>query len=391
MESSGKILVKTGKERLGREDLLALLALEDAEQASSNAIERSFEGPNRGLRRALFLLAVFVLSFVGANYALIARSSLAPKRVAGVAFLGTCEPSAEIRIAAETLGTVSAIVVRPGDTVEPGQLLLKMDDREARAALEQAKLEREIAMQNLSPVRLRYTETKERLSVSQLETQQLPTRQWRDSPERATAAYEHARTNYERSEALFEAGVLSKQELDDKAVELRLAKDDLSNAQKLADAAQNLELDQRNHATAESEVTREDNQQALQQANLKYDEAQRRVAAAEVRAPRRGVVAEVSAHVGDRLSAGVLLVRLAELHTMVVEVPIAAELVSQLRLRQVASIELPTLPSQTVMGTIREINPLPSANMTHNVQVEFSNNDLILFSGQPAKVRFLNQ
>jgi hypothetical protein len=43
------------------------------------------------------------------------------------------------------------------------------------------------------------------------------------------------------------------------------------------------------------------------------------------------------------------------------------------------------------MGTIREINPLPSANMTHNVQVEFSNNDLILFSGQPAKVRFLNQ
>jgi multidrug resistance efflux pump len=391
MESTGKILVRPGKERLERADLLALLAEEDAEQASSSAIERSFERPNRGLRRVLFFLALFVLSFLGANYALVAHSSLAPKRVAGVAFIGTCKPSSEIRIAAETLGTVSEIAVRPGDTVEVGQLLLKMDDREARAALGQASLEREIALQNLSPTRLRYTESKERLSVSQLETQQLPTRQWRDSPERATAAYEHARTNYERSEALFEAGVLSQQDVDDKAVELRLAKDDLINAQKLADAAQNLETDQRNHATAESEVTREENQEAFQEADLKFAEAQRRVAEAAVLAPRRGVVAEVSAHVGDRLSAGVLLVRLADLHTMVVEVPIAAELVSQLRVQQRASIELPTLPVRTVMGTIREINPLPSANMTHNVQVEFSNNDLILFSGQPAKVRFLNQ
>lgn len=390
MDSSGKILVRPGKERLGREDLLALLAAEDAEQASSTALERSLEGSNRGMRRALFLVAIFVLSFVGANYALIEHKSTAPKQVAGVSFIGTCEPSAEIRISAESLGTVSEIDVQPGDRVERGQILLRMDDREARAQLNQAALEREIAQQNLSPSRIRYAESKEKLSVSQLETQQLPTRQWRDSPERAMAAYEHARTNYDRSAALFEAGVLSKQELDDKAVELRLAKDDLTNAQKLADASRTLEVDEREHATAESEVTHEENIQAFQEADLKFHEAQRRVAAAVVRAPLHGVVAEVSAHVGDRLSAGVLLVRMAELHTMVVNVPIAAELVSQLRIHQEVSIELPTLPSRSVVGMIREINPLPSANMTHNVQVEFSNNDLSLFSGQPAKVRFLN-
>jgi multidrug resistance efflux pump len=388
MDSSGKILVKPGHERFRREDLLALLAGEDAEQASSSALERSFASPNRGMRRALLLVAIFVISCVAANYALLGRSSSTPKQAAAVAFIGTCEPSSEIRVSAESLGTVSEIAVQPGDTVEQGQLLLKMDDREARAALRQASLERSIALQNLSPARIRYTESKERLSVSQLETQQLPTRQWRDSPERAMAAYEHARTNYDRSEALFEAGVLSKQELDDRDVELRLAKDDLANAQKLADASQILESDERETATAESEVTHQENIQAFQEADLRFREAQRRVAAAEVRAPRRGVVAEVSAHVGDRLSAGVLLVRLADLHTMIVEVPIAAELVSQLRVDQPASIEL---PSRSVMGTIREINPLPSANMTHNVQVEFSNNDLSLFSGQPAKVRFLNQ
>jgi multidrug resistance efflux pump len=391
MDNSRNALIKAGKELPGRKDLLALFAEEDAQQASSSAIERSFTTPTRGIRRALFLLAIFVLSFVGANYALLAHKALAPKNVTGVAFLGTCEPSGEIRISAESLGTVSEILVQPGDTVQQGQLLLKMDDREARAALEQAALERSVALQNLSPSRQRYAEAKERLSVSQLEAQQLPTRQWRDSPERATAAYEHARSNYERSEALFEAGVLSRQDVEDKAVELRLAKDDLANAQKLAEASQNLEANQREHATDESQVSREQNLQAYQQADLKLRECQRRVALAGVRAPRRGVVAEVSAHVGDRLSAGVLLVRLAQLHTMIVEVPVAAELVSQIHVHQEASIQLPTLPARTVEGSVRAINPLPSANMTHNVQIEFSNSDLSLFSGQPAKVRFLNQ
>jgi hypothetical protein len=76
---------------------------------------------------------------------------------------------------------------------------------------------------------------------------------------------------------------------------------------------------------------------------------------------------------------------------MIVEVPVAGELVSQLHVHQAASIQLPTLPARTVEGSVRAINPLPSANMTHEVQVEFSNADLSLFSGQPAKVRFLNQ
>jgi multidrug resistance efflux pump len=391
MDTSGRSLIKAGKELPGRKDLLALFAEEDAQQASSSSLERSFDAPNRGLRRALFLLAVFALSFVGVNYALLARKDLIPKNVTGVAFIGTCEPSGEIRISSESLGTVSEILVQPGDTVEQGQLILKMDDSEARAALGQATLERSIALQNLAPSRLRFAETKEKLSVAQLETQQLPTRQWRDSPERATAAYEHARTNYDRSEALFAAGVLAQQEVDDKAVELRLAKDDLANAQKLADASRQLEVNQREHATAESQVSREEELQAYRQADLKFHDCERRVARAEIHAPRQGVVAEVTAHVGDRISAGVLLARLAELHTMIVEVPVAAELVSQLHVHQTASIQLPTLPARTVEGSVRAINPLPSANMTHNVQVEFSNNDLSLFSGQPAKVRFLTQ
>jgi hypothetical protein len=76
------------------------------------------------------------------------------------------------------------------------------------------------------------------------------------------------------------------------------------------------------------------------------------------------------------------------LHTMLVDVPVAAGMVAQLHPNQPAIIQLPTLPERQVPGTVRLINPLPSANMTHSVLVEFANADLTLLAGQPAKVIF---
>jgi hypothetical protein len=41
-----------------------------------------------------------------------------------------------------------------------------------------------------------------------------------------------------------------------------------------------------------------------------------------------------------------------------------------------------------VEGKSREIQPLPSPNMTHIVEVEFDNPTLLLLAGQSAEVRF---
>ena len=391
MEVTEKSIVKTGERQTEKERFL-VLAAEDAERAASDGLELNFATSYRGFRRFFLLLTAVVCLFIGTNYAIRTRpGSGTDRRITGVAFTGTCQPSGEVRVSAQALGTVSEVLVEPGQLVEAGQVMMRMDDQEAEAALRAAALQRSTALHNLSSLRSNYETTKSKFVISQQQQQLLPSHQLRDSPERARATYEQALRNFNRVSSLVHLGVMAEQELDSRAMELRVAKDDLENAEKLAAAAKEVSENQIAQVTAGTQVDRQGLLDDFQHADLNFRECQRRVALAEVKSPVRAVVAEVSAHVGERLSAGVLLARLAQLHTMVVDVPVAAAMITQLHPHQTAVIQLPTIPVREVQGSVRLINPLPSANMTHSVLVEFANKDLTLLAGQPAKVTFEEQ
>jgi membrane fusion protein, heavy metal efflux system len=307
----------------------------------------------------------------------------------GASFEGTIRPASEIRITAESLGTVSKIYVKVGDTVQKGQPLLRMDDREARLALEHAALSRNAAENSLKKFRAPLADMNARVTLSQRQEQQVPTRQWRDSPERAQATYDEAAANHTRAKELFQAGLISKQEMDLRDTELRIAQDDLANAKTLASASERARKDQTEQAELQAKASRQDLEEQLRELELRYQEAQQRVDATEVRATETGVVAEVPVRLGDRVPEGSLLARLAQLNQMVAEVPVAANMISQLQVGQLATIQLPSSPSQQVEGTIRMISPLPSANMTHLIEVEFKNPTRLLLAGQPTEVRFV--
>jgi multidrug resistance efflux pump len=225
--------------------------------------------------------------------------------------------------------------------------------------------------------------------MSQRQEQQVPTRQWRDSPERAQATYDEAVSNHTRAKELYQAGLISKQELDLRDTELRIAQDDLTNAKTLASASDKARKDQSEQADLQAKVSRQELQEQLRELELRYEEAKQRVEATQVRATETGVVAEVSVRLGDRVPEGSLLVRLAQLNQMVAEVPVAANMISQLQVGQLAIIQLPSSPPQQVEGAIRMISPLPSANMTHLIEVEFKNPTRLLLAGQPTEVRFV--
>jgi multidrug resistance efflux pump len=348
---------------------------------------------HKKIRKYLILVFCVVgMVLLGTDYAFHLNGGGFPgsSQLYGVAFEGTIHPAVEIRITSEVTGTVSAISVKVGDRVQKGQPLLQLDDREAELVLKQASVELKAAEANLDKFSVQLAEANARVTISQRQEQQVPTRQWRDSPERAGAAFDQALTNYNRAKQLFDAGVIARQELDARATELRMARDDLDNAKRLAQVSSRLEEDQTDQATLQAKVTREELQQQLLQAKLKYQRAGQQVDGTVVRASEAGVVSEICARRGDRIPEGTLLARLAELDLMIVEVPVAAKIVSELKVHQVAQVALPSSPPRQVEGRIRDINPLPSSNMTHAVEVEFENPVLLLLAGQPAEVRFVN-
>ncbi len=383
------------------EDLIALLdpQARAADQALARPSEKSAEivwldKPHPRLvarpARLIFLLLVFLsiaLIALGGGHAF--HANVHSKSPYGVTFEGTIRPVSDIRISADGLGTVCEIFVKVGDVVEKGQQLLRMSDADAQLALEQAKIELAAAQQNLAQSRGQLAEVNARLAVTQGRQQQVPTRQWHDSPERAQAAYDETLTEYNRTRQLYDAGVIAKQELDARTTALRMAQDDLENAKKLAKVSQRLEQDQSEQAELQAQVAREELQLQLRQATLKYQQARRRVDGSVVRATQDGVVAEIPVRLGERLPEGSLLVQLTQLNPLVAQVPVAAAMIDILHVGQPALVHLPSIPPRKVEGTVRIINPLPAANMTHTVEVEFENPSLQLLAGQPAEVTFL--
>jgi multidrug resistance efflux pump len=386
---------KFGSTRSGGELLLTMPSLEGGSErrapwpaaAAPQPPSKWSFGKVRNLLLFLFLAAGLLL--VATNHPLRSDPAelLNRKQPFGVAFESTLRPASEVRITAEEVGTVAEMFVKVGDSVRPGQALLRMDDSEATQSLDQARMERDTAHENLSKFQL--ADATARLAMTQRSEQAVPTRQWRDSPERAQAAYDLAQTNYDRAKALFDAGVIAQQEMDARKTELRMAQDDLDNAKALASVSTKLDERQSRQASLQVKLTQQELQQQLRQADLKYEEAQQRLDATIVRATTRGVVADLAVRIGDRVPGGTILVKLAQLDRMIAEVPVAARMVSQLRLGQPALVELPAQPEHPVPGKIRTISPLPSENMTHMVEVEFDNPTLKLLAGQPAEVRFV--
>lgn len=360
----------------------------DADETITVAPER-FVFTHQKIRNGL-IVAFFVvgLTLLATNYAFKGNALVAKSQpIYGVAFESTVHPASEFGITADLSGTVSSISVKVGDKVQQGQSLLHMDGREAELALKQAGGELRAAEANLEEFNA-HADADARVAESQRREQHIPSRQFRDSPERAKAAYDLALSNYNRAKALNDAGVMSKQELDGKETELRIAQDDLENAKKLAAASSTLEQEQATQVDSQAAVARERLEQQLNQARLTYERAKEQAEARMVRTTQAGVVSEIPVHLGDRVTAGTILVRLAELDHMIAEVPVAARMIAELKVGQPAQVILPSSPPQQVEGKVRLINPLPSANMTHIVEVEFDNPTLLLLAGQSAEVRF---
>jgi multidrug efflux pump subunit AcrA (membrane-fusion protein) len=331
----------------------------------------------------------------------------------GTAFEATIQPTTTFTIAAPSATLVKQVLVSVGDKVDIGQPLLITDDRDADAARNAAALDlraadarvddvrRRLAVVNRTPVE-DVARASAKLTTAERDMSQVPTRQWRDSPERAQAAYDQVRSRADRMQKLSDQGLISRQELEDAQIAVRVAADDLANARRAAVAGTSLRSAQSEETVIQLQVaraTREQQRTGLlgelqaaqvlrEQAEYRLTSADDRIKASTVTASTAGVVVEVPAHQGDQVYAGAPLARVAVLDVMLAEVQVAASLINALRPGAAARVRLPGLPPTDTRGTIATVNPIPNRNGNHVVAVRFDNRAGRLLAGQVAEVRF---
>jgi HlyD family secretion protein len=280
----------------------------------------------------------------------------------------------KIAVGAKVMGRVAWIGVEKGDKVQQGQTLVKLEDTEFRAQVNQARA-------NLASAQAR---------LDQLRTGSRPQEKLKDKAGvlQAEATLRNAEAEYERTEKLYRAGVSSKAELDRLTAERDTARA-LLEAARQSSAMTDIGPRSEEIRAAQAQVQQ-------MKAALEYAETQ--LAATQIQAPVSGTVLQRIVERGEMVTpsafgesgARTSVVSLADLNDLQIELDISQADFARLKMDQRCEIIPEAYPNLKYSGFIAEIAPEANrAKATVQIKVKVENPDEQLRPEMNARVNFL--
>jgi HlyD family secretion protein len=295
----------------------------------------------------------------------------------------------ETDVSAKIGGRVGQVAVREGDTVKPGQSLVRIDDSELRAQLQGAIAQVRAAQERLQRARQQLPVLQAQLQQASLTTQQASqdsqgrvyeaqntVAQARADLAEAQASQFQAQTRYRRTERLYNEGVVPAQQLDDDTANLQVTRARVAAAQQQVASAQGrltqAQATQQNVpirgaaelqiqkqiaqartdiAVAEQDVRNAQANQAQIQANLNY---------LVVNSPMTGDVITRSVEPGEVVAAGAPLLTLVNRQHLYLRGFIPEGQIGQVHLGQTAEVYLDSFPDRPLQATVSRIDPKAS-------------------------------
>ncbi len=282
----------------------------------------------------------------------------------------------KISLGSKVMGKISWIGVEKGDRVGKDQLLVKLDDREYRAQLEQAR-----AAFNATQARLQELEAGSR--PQEIERAEAELR-------RLEAERDNARLEYQRLESLLTQGIISQQEVDNAQSRYRMAEAAVASSRETLRLLQlGPRAEQIAHARAE-----------VAQAGAGVDYFQALLDATEIRAPVDGTVLARLAEVGEmvttsfagEMGAKSAVVSMADLNDLQVELDISQSDFNRISPEQDCEMTPEAYPDRVYRCRIDEISPEANRQKaTIQVKVKVLEPDEFLRPEMSARVTFLKK
>lgn len=288
---------------------------------------------------AVVILAAFI-SRSGKQVAVRAAPAQRAEIASAISTNGKIEPADNFEAHAAAPTTVKRVLVHEGDRVTAGQLLVQLDDAEARAQAARALAQLRAAQADLNAVKTGGT----REEVLTTESQLAKAKTERDAAQR----------NLDALQRLQQRGAASAGEVQEARNRLERATADL-----------NLLQQKQTSRFSNPEVERV--QAAAAQAQAAHDAAEDTLRNSNVRAPRAGVVYSLAVRPGQFVNAGDLLVQVADLRTVQVRAFVDEPDIGRLRPGEEVDVTWDALPGRVWHGAVSRVPTAVLTRGTRNV------------------------
>jgi membrane fusion protein, multidrug efflux system len=241
--------------------------------------------------------------------------------------VGTVRSKTTSLLSSKTVGNILAIHVREGDRVRMGQLLIEIDDRDARAQVQKAQA-------GFREVQDAQEEIDQNIRAAE------------SAREAAEAGRSLAATTFRRYSNLLEQKSVSQQEFDEVQAKLKVAEAEVDRAGRMLQAL----MAKKNQVLAK-----------LEQVKADITSAQVYMGYSRILSPINGIVTSKQAEVGLLAAPGVPLLTVEDNSSYRLEVSVEDSMLKKIRLDTPVRISIDALGPQEFSSRVTEIVPVSDA------------------------------
>ncbi len=305
-----------------------------------------------------------------------------------ISFTGTVRSRDIVEILPKISGRVESVLVREGDRVKKGQIIIQQDNADLKAQLAQARASLQAAQAQVSQAQSGYNVTASTTDVQVLVSKQ-GVDQAEEAVEQAKSSFRNIQLEYDRMKNLYSRGAVSKQDLDQATTQYEIGKSQVDAAMsRLQQAKESLKLSRAN--TGQADVQKSMVQTAaagVSQALANIDYINVMIGYTTIRSPINGVITARNTEPGQIIAPGDKTPSLIITDNSIVyiEADIPESDVSGMKLMEKVKVTVPSLNNKRFEGTIKTI--IPSADKmskTFRVKISVRNPDGILKNGMSA-------
>jgi HlyD family secretion protein len=311
---------------------------------------------------------------------------------------GILVPVKRATLAMRAAGQITQIPVKVGDQVKAGDVLVRLDDAEAQAAVKLAqaalaqlkagasKEEIAIAQANLANAQAQLAKVRAGATPEDIAMAKA-------SLDRAAALLKNAQAEYDKVKNDPYIGMMPQSAALESAYEqYRIAEAQYNRAVKGA-TAEDIRIAETAVAVAQANLSRVQagaRPEEIAAAQARLDQAQAALNLMTLTAPFAGTIASINAREGETILPGAPLVVLGDLSKLRLETDDLSETsIARVKIGQIVNVTFEALPKQSFKGKVIEIAPIASAKQggtNYTVYIDLENLDAALRWGMTGHI-----